>query len=119
MFKTQVEPRAAADLFFIITRKIVSGISFIFPREIVKTKSAVRVALQIPSFSWSILSSTIALNQSALENSDSYCKFPYRCEMTQSGAVIARHMELYKPIRPDVICTILGPTYKHLFKHRE
>ena len=53
--------------------KIISGIGFILRCEIVKTKPA-RAALQIASFSWSILSSTIALSQSAPENSDSYCK---------------------------------------------
>ena len=54
-----------------ITRKIISGIGFIFRCEIVKTKRA-RVLLQSAAFSWSVLSSTIALSQSARENSDSY-----------------------------------------------
>ena len=53
--------------------KIFSGISFIFRCKTVTAKNA-RVALQIASFSLSILSSIIALNQSARENSDSYCK---------------------------------------------
>ena len=59
-------------LIFTIIRK-TNGICFIFCCGIVKTKST-RVALQIASSSWSVLSSTIALNQSARENSDSYCK---------------------------------------------
>ena len=38
------------------------------------SKLKARVALQIGSFSWSILSPTIALNQSARENSDTIVK---------------------------------------------
>ena len=60
--------------FFYNNRKQnISEFCFIFRCEIVKTKRA-RDALQIVSFSWSILSSTIALNQSARENPNSYCK---------------------------------------------
>ena len=101
MFKTQVEPLACGSWFhrpsfehfmasflwsirvqttkksgwfgFYNNAKKFSGISFILRCEIVKTKSA-RVALQIASFLWSILSSAMALNQSARENSDSDCK---------------------------------------------
>ena len=53
--------------------KKFSGIWFTFRCQIVKTKS-VRVALRIALFSWFILASTKALNQSAHENLDSYCK---------------------------------------------
>ena len=41
------------------------------------SKLKVCVALQIASSLWSILSSTMALNQSVCENSDSYCKNVY------------------------------------------
>ena len=56
--------------FFTITQTTFSRSSFIFRCKIVKTKSA-RVALQTASFSWSLLLSTIALNEAACKNSDS------------------------------------------------
>ena len=59
MFKTKVSLPSE------ITRKIISGIGFILRYEIVKAKRA-RVALQIASFSWSILS--------LRQNLDVYCK---------------------------------------------
>ena len=67
----------------------MSGIGFTFRCEIAKSKQA-QAALQVASFSWSIFLLTITLNQSALKNSDSYCKkFVFvpavPCESTPSG----------------------------------
>ena len=87
MFKTQVEPRAASEWFHCrvlnilwrhfyyndYTWKIIRGIGFIFRSEIVKTKRA-HESRNFHGLFESILSSTIALNQSARENSDSYCE---------------------------------------------
>ena len=58
--------------------KFKNGIDFIFRFEIDKTKCA-RVAMQIASFSWSVLSLTITLNQSARVNSESFVKKQIYC----------------------------------------
>ena len=60
---------------FTITRTTFSRSSFTFRCKIVKTKSA-RVALQIASFSWSLLLSTIALNQAACKKFQNFAGSP-------------------------------------------
>ena len=62
--RVQTMKKSGLFVFYNSTKLFFSGISFIFRCKIVKTKRA-RVALQIASFSWTILSSSIALIQSA------------------------------------------------------
>ena len=75
--------KKSGRLFFFYNN--TSAISFIFRCRNCQTKCA-RVALQIASFSWSVLSSKKVLNQSARENSGGYCK-----NLSESRSQIQKH----------------------------
>ena len=97
MFKTQVEPRAAGELFHwkvsnisVVYKSVDHGklwwmcfsITFIFFWRKTKNKTS-GTAWPFTSFPWSKLSETIALDQSARDDSLSYCKNLLRQYTTQ------------------------------------